>query len=244
MVPALFFIIMVVYRPFGNPIALDFGRSLFYFNITMMMCIILVYLALTRTLLYALRKHLCTNWWFYVGWMILECVGLTFFFGLYLRLISGQAPYFLHVANSLQYTFLILCVPYGGVTAICTIVEYSSPNIREHDSIRFTDKNGQAKIVLIKDAILYIRANENYVTIYYKDGENVKSYTLRTSMASIAPLVERFGLYRCQRSYFVNTQHIVALRRDANDIYSAELCVPGIIIPVSRQKYSKLSSIL
>ena len=40
--PAMFFVIMGVYRPFGNPEALDMGRSLFVFNVTIMMCIMMV----------------------------------------------------------------------------------------------------------------------------------------------------------------------------------------------------------
>lgn len=242
--PLLFFIIMGVYRPFENPAALDMGRSLFVFNVTIMMCIILVYLLISRTLYYFLRKFLCTNWWQFCGWIVIELVAMTFFIALYLTLMSGAGSYFLHLAYSLQYTFLILIVPYFGITAVCTIVSLNTVNIRERDSIRFTDRNGQVKIVLLKDAILYIKAEENYITIYYLDGETIKNYTIRSSMTAIAPLVEGFGLFRCQRSYFVNPTHIVALRRDPNDMYSAELTVSGLTIPVSRNKYSEISKLL
>lgn len=240
--PLLFFVIMVVYRPFDSPQTLDFERSGFYFNVVILMCITLVYLALTRTVLFFLRKYICSHWLFYLGWMILEFIGLTFFFALYLRLISKELTYFMHVAISLQYTFLILLFPYAIITAVCTIIEFNSPKIRERDTIRFTDKNGQVKIVLLKDAILYIKANENYITIFYMEGDKVKDYSLRASMTSISPLVNQFGLYRCHRSFFINVQHLVALRRDPNDFYTAELSVPGVKIPVSRQKYADLST--
>ena len=134
--------------------------------------------------------------------------------------------------------------PYAAITSICTIVSLKSSRIREVDSVKFTDKNGQVRIVLLKDAILYIKADENYIIIYYKDGEVVKDYTLRSSMSAITPLATRFGLFRCQRSYFVNPTHIIALRKDANDMYSAELDVPGHVIPVSRNRYSELSRLL
>ena len=54
--------------------------------------------------------------------------------------------------------------------------------------------------------------------------------------------MEQFGLFRCQRSYYVNLSHIVALRKDPNDIISAELDVPNITIPVSRKVYHALSA--
>lgn len=242
--PVLFFIIMGVYRPFENPAALDMGRSLFVFNVTMMMCIILVFLLISRTVYFLLRKYICNNWWQFIGWIVLELVAMTFFIALYLTLMSDDGSYFWHLALSCQYTFLILCVPYAGITAVITIVSLSNPVLRARDSIKFTDKSGQVKIVILKDAILYVKADENYVVINYVDGDKVKSYTLRTTMASLAPLAESFSLYRCQRSYYVNPSRIVALRKDPSDMYSAELDIPGIVIPVSRNRYSQLSRML
>ena len=63
-------------------------------------------------------------------------------------------------------------------------------------------------------------------------------------MTAITPLADRFGIFRCQRSYFVNPTHIVALRKDVNDMYTVELDVPGLIVPVSRNKYPELSRLL
>jgi len=97
------------------------------------------------------------------------------------------------------------------------------------------------KIVLLKDAILYVQADENYVKVHYLDNGRVKSYSLRSTMRAIAPLMEQFGLFRCQRSYYVNLSHIVALRKDPNDIILAELDVQNIAIPVSRKVYHALS---
>lgn len=244
LIPASFFVIMGVYRPFGNPEALDMDRSLFVFNVTIMMCIMMVFLLLTRTLFYFLRKILSNNMWQFIGWILFEMIGITFFIALYLDLMSKEGSYFLHLAYSMQYTFLILIFPYAAITAICTIVSLNSSRVREVESVKFTDKNGQVRIVLLKDAILYIKADENYIIIFYKDGDVVKDYTLRSSMSAISPLAARFGLFRCQRSYFVNPAHIIALRKDANDMYSAELDVPGHVISVSRNKYPELSRLL
>ena len=87
--PAMFFVIMGVYRPFGNPEALDMGRSLFVFNVTIMMCIMMVFLLITRSLFFALRKFLCHNLWQFIGWIVVEIAGMSFFIALYLTLMSG-----------------------------------------------------------------------------------------------------------------------------------------------------------
>lgn len=240
-VPAMFLLIMIVYRPFGNPHNLNMERNLFFFNATMMMCIILVFLSITRHIYYLLRKHLCKHWWQIIVWNCAEMAVVTFFIALYLTLMDGNVSYFLQLAISLQYTFLILIVPYFVITAVLTIISLKNPKFLEQDTIRFNDSNGQVKIVLLRNAILYIKADENYININYIDGDKVKSYSLRSSMTAISPIMERFGIVRCHRSYYINPQHIVALRRDSGELYQAELDVQSLTIPVTKKWYPDLS---
>ena len=237
-----FFFFVVVYQPFHMAEALDMGRGLFIANAALMMCIVLVTLMILRTIFYFLSTHLCRNWWQYIGWTALEMTVLTYFLALYVYLMGGRTiPYFSQLAICLQYTFLILVYPYFGITIVSVVIAGEQVPARERDTIRFTDANRQVKIVLLKDAILYISAEENYVKIHYLDSGKVKEYTLRSTMSAIAPLVEQFGIFRCHRSYYVNLKHIVALRKDASDMISAELDVPHLTIPVSRRVYHTLS---
>lgn len=242
-VPILFFIIMAVYRPFGNPQTLDMGRNLFFFNITIMMCIILVYVAITRHIFYFLRKYLCKQWWQIILWSATEILGTTFFIALYLTLMDqNEISYFIYLAISLQYTFLILIVPYFGISTILTIYSLKKMPLREQDTVRFSDSNGQTKIVLIKEAILYIKADENYIKIHYLDAEKkIKTYSMRSSMTAISPIMDKFNMFRCHRSYYINPSHIVALRKESSDIYSALMDVPDTVIPVSKKQYPALS---
>lgn len=239
-----FFVFMVAYQPFGTKEAFDMGRNLQIVNVAILTSIVLVALFILRSLFYFLNKYLCKNWWQYIGWILLEFTILTYFFALYLYLMGGrEIPYFERVAVCLQYTFLILMYPYFGITIVCVVVsQQREPVTRERETVRFLDANRQVKIVLLKDAILYVQADENYVKVHYLDNGKVKTYSLRSTMRAIAPLMEQFGLFRCQRSYYVNLSHIVALRKDPNDIISAELDVPNITIPVSRKVYHALSA--
>lgn len=239
--PAFFFFFVVVYRPFEMPQSLDMGRGMFIPNAALMMCVVLVTLMITRLVFYLLGRHLCRNWWNFVGWATVEMVILTYFMALYVYLMGGRViPYFTELAICLQYTFLILWVPYFCITMVCVVVAFLREPTRERDVIRFMDANRQVKIVLQKDAILYIRADENFVHIHYLDSGKVKDYALRSTMQAIAPVVEQFGIFRCHRSYYVNLLHIVAVRKDAGDMISAELNVPNQTIPVSRRVYHTL----
>ena len=240
-VPFFFFVFMVVWMPFRSETDLDMGRSLFVFNVTMMMCVILVTLLLTRTLRYLLGRHLNSSWWQLLAWCALELTVITYFLALYLYLMDPSIPYFRWLARSLQYSFLVLVFPYLAVTGVCALVAAHQSPARERDLVRFTDASRQVRLVLLKDVILYVKAQENYVRIYYLDSGNIKDYTIRSTMRAITPLMEHFGFFRCHRSYFVNPDHIVALRRDRDDAFSAELDVSGAVLPISRRVYQELT---
>ena len=247
LLPAYFFFFMVtVYRPFGMEEALNMGRGLFYFNTTMLMCIILVCLLIMRLIFWGIFKYIQRNWLGYFFWCFGELTVVTYFMALYLCLMGGAVtPYFTEVAICLQYSFLILFYPYFGITVIGVIFADRIPERDEEvakDHIRFTDSNNQVRIVLAAKSILFIRAEDNYVKIHYLDNGKVKDYLLRATMNSIAPLVEPHNLFRCQRSWFVNLSHIVALRKDPDDLITVELDTEGITIPVSRAIYRDLSA--
>ena len=248
LLPAYFFFFMTaVYQPFGMATALDMGRGLFYFNTTMLMCIILVTLLLTRLLFWGIFRKGQPNWLGYCFWCFGELSLVAYFMALYLCLMGGAVtPYFTEVATCLQYSFLILFYPYFGITVVCAIIGYRigqpDEEVIAKDHIRFTDSNNQVRIVLAAKSILFIRTEDNYVKIHYLDNGKVKDYLLRATMNSIAPLVEPHNLFRCQRSWFVNLSHIVALRKDPEDLITVELDAAGIKIPVSRAVYRDLSA--
>lgn len=243
--PALFFFtFIVVYRPFGSEEMLGMGRSLFFFNTAIMMCIVLVTTILTRLVYFLLYRFVNHTWWEFAGFCMLEMVIITYFLALYLFLMRHDGRiYFEYVGLCTQYSFLVLLFPYFGITIVCALVGKRESNIAEQKGlIRFSDTSRQVKAVLDNKSILYIEAKDNYVIIYYLDNGKVKNYQLRNTMNAIAPLVEPYNIFRCQRSYYVNLSHINALRKDPNEMISAELDADNIVVPVSRKLYRELSA--
>lgn len=243
----LFFYFMVlIYRPFNMEQTLDMGRGLFFYNATICMCIVGGSLLLTRLVFVAICKFRPFIWLNYIFWCLLEMLAVAFFLALFLYLKSGYSEYyFFHVGICLKYSFLILLYPYFSVTSMLCIVDFleQQRNIGQRgDLIRFTDSAGQVRIVLSASVILYIKAEVNYVRIYYLDGTTVKEYQLHNTMNAIRESVEKYGLFRCQRSYYVNISHISSLRKDPNDVISVELDCGGVYVPVSRNVYKELAS--
>lgn len=239
-----FFTFIVVYRPFGSAELLDMGRSLFFFNTAIMMCIVLVTNIVTRLIYYLLYNYVKHTWWEYVGFCFIEMVVMTYFLALYLYLMRHDGRnYFEYVGICTQYSFLVMLFPYFCITIVCALVARREEGFSGQSRlIRFSDTSRQVKAVVDSSSILYIEAKDNYVVIHYLDNDKVKDYQLRNTMNAIAPLVEPHNLFRCQRSYYVNLAHITALRKDPNDLISAELDAGDIVIPVSRKVYRDLSA--
>ena len=164
---AFFFVFMVVYQPFGTKEAFDMGRNLQIVNVAILTSIVVVTLLILRTVFYLLSNALFKNWWQYIAWIMFELTALSYFFALYIYLVGGRAiPYFEQLAYCLQYSFLTLLYPYFGITIVCVVISLvRQPSTRERETVRFVDSNRQVKIVLLKDAILYVQADENYVKV-------------------------------------------------------------------------------
>ena len=93
------------------------------------------------------------------------------------------------------------------------------------------------------DAILYIQSEENYVRIIHLDNGRVREFTLRSSMRALEELLQRHGLVRCHRSYFINPDRVEMLRKDANGYFQARLDREGIEpIPVSKRYYEAVTA--
>ena len=75
-----------------------------------------------------------------------------------------------------------------------------------------------------------------------EDGTSASAILMAGGYQSIRESVEKYGLFRCQRSYYVNVAHVSALRKDPNDVINAELDCGGIRVPVSRNQYMELAS--
>ena len=247
-IPIFFLVFAALYRPVGLDALLGMDRGLYSFNVTILSAIILGCLAITRFIHYFLRNVLYKNWWTYILWCLMELLVMSLFCALYITLmLNDGSSFFEQVRNSLMWLAVILIFPYTVLTLVFINISLleRSPGTPDDDSlVRFYDHNHQLKFVVAESALLYVAAEENYVRIYYLDNAQVKDYQLRSSMTAIEPVMTKAGLFRCQRSYYINPSHIKALRKDQGSSVSAELDTSGISIPVSRKFYDALSELI
>ena len=102
--------------------------------------------------------------------------------------------------------------------------------------IRFYDEYKKLRLVIARDALLFIKSEENYVHIFYLDQGKNKKFTLRSSMRALEETLNKHGLARCHRSYFINPAYIKIVHRNSSGIIVAELNQPNCdSIPISRK---------
>lgn len=244
LVPIFFVTFVLIYRPFDIDEYLNMGRSLFAFNITMISCIILVTLMITRIILYLCRLELSSGWYlFWCGCEILIC---AHFVTLYMWLMSDMA-YLPILGHACGYLTSVMIYPYIiiGLSLRLNFAKKYKDEPAENTRIRFYDDRHNLKLIVHARNVLYIEAEENYVRIFYLENDRQKNFQLRSTMKSIEELCQMNGLIRCHRSYYINKALVKMLRKDKDGIILVELDAPDTkLIPVSKRYYDELANLL
>ena len=244
--PIFFFAFILIYRP--NGVYEFLGHEWFAVHLTILSCIIFLAEVLARLAYYFLSLKI--NYTLYSFWCLAEILFMAFFVALYLWLaLHREMHYFEVVSTSFKYLFLVLIIPYTILALSLRVNEYHyaahNPEDASVQRIRFYDVKHNLKIVLTPDSILYISAEQNYVTIVYNDNGTEREYTLRNSMKAIDEICQENGLVRCHRSYYINPSFVKVLRKDKEGVIFAEMDSKGMIrIPVSKKFYDHLAELL
>lgn len=248
-VPLFVLVFTIYYRPYGVYEILQMENASFTFNATILFCIILLSVSITRGWLYLLGKYRTVSRFQYMLWCVLETVVAALFASLYLVLMSGRELAFFDVAGSavvmLLATFLY---PYGFLWLGLELYsgnDEAGLTVDENSLIRFHDEYQKLRLVIAPEAVMYIKSEDNYVQIHYLEQGKPKKFILRSSMRALEDTLEKHGLVRCHRSYFINPQYISIVHRDSSGVIVAELRQEGHeSIPISRRYHDKITRLL
>ena len=249
-VPIFVFGMLLLFSPTSfDRFSISFPR--YSFHVTMVFCIVLVVVLLSRIVLLLLNRGDKEIPW--ATCLMLSAGEILFssgFAALYLWLMSDKAEaYFWFFGMMLVYLFVLMLVPYLVINLYFMLLAKDKLLLsRQHEAakgkIRFMDERDNLKLVVAKDAVLYIQSDENYLKICYLELNELKICTIRSSMKRIEELCGRNGLVRCHRSYYVNKTHVQALQKDKEFTY-AVLDVPSASrVPVSKNYYEQISNLL
>lgn len=239
-VPVFALSFLVLYRPHGLQEALTTHDYSFTFNLTILFCIVLLSLCITRVWLYIIGRYKHISRSVYAVWCFGEILVASLFASLYMSLMTkGIVPYFDMVGTSYAVIFSATVYPYAflwlGIELYYSRKE-DVPAADDASLLRFYDEYHKLRLVIAPEAVMFLKSEDNYVQIHYMDQGRPKKFILRSSMRSLEEHLAKRGLVRCHRSYFLNPSYVSVVRKDSAGLIVAHLKVDGFEnIPISRK---------
>lgn len=247
--PIFFLLFVVFYEPFEIDTLLTMENSSFTFNVTMLFCILLASMSITRSWLYFIGKVRTLSRIEYALWCIAEVLVASLFMALYLSLMMDIAPpYYELVGKALKITGSICIYPYLFIWVVLeakTRIDSLSQRSDDSSLIRFYDEYKKLRFVIAPEAVMFIKSEDNYAQIHYLDKGKSQKFILRSSMKALEETLKQHGLVRCHRSYFVNPSFIKIVHRNNAGLIVAELNQEGYeSIPISQKYQDQIAQIV
>ncbi|MBQ3709392.1 MAG: LytTR family transcriptional regulator [Bacteroidales bacterium] len=196
-----------------------------------------IFLAFSRILMnWVLRKSRHFPFWLYILWLFLEIMIIAICHTLisYFQIPGKSTEYsFAYLyAKSVLISFIAIAVPYTVTTLAIMLkdtqqrlmltksdmVESDDEVMPEHtEIINLMDNNGNLKLSVKLDNLYYIKAEDNYINVFFQRGGAIASYMLRCKMKTIEDnCVDSSSLMRCHRSYIVNIKKVSVLHNESD----------------------------
>jgi hypothetical protein len=232
-----------IYRPFNSENWYHVSPiKYFLFSFLLVLTGILV-IAFSRFLMYRFVHRYSLYYIEYALWIIAEIVVLSGFYTLYTIAVNDHLSWWswedvLEVfKNANINTVLVIVLPYAvswlyfsyddKKTRLRMMEQGLLPLPKGPTVAQFKDEKGELRFSVAFEHIIFLEAADNYVVIKYVNQGKLSEFLLRNTLKRMAEEFQNTSLRRCHRSYMVNFEHVVALRRH-NDEINLELDVPGL----------------
>jgi hypothetical protein len=231
-------VFLTAYVPFSGTAWFQVGKGSYFFTTSAFVGTGTLFLALSRTFMtWLVRKMRHFPFWLYIFWLFLEIVLIAVYYTLlsYFQIQTTEAmghSFAFILAKSFLVSMVALGVPYTVTDLVILLkdtqqrlmltksdtVESDDEVMPEHtEIINLMDNNGNLKLSVKLDNLYYIKAEDNYINVFYQRSGAIASYLLRCKMQTIADnCVDSSSLMRCHRSYIVNIKKVSVLHNEAD----------------------------
>ncbi len=253
---ALFSLIFInIYQPYNSTGWIKNMTNVKYFILSSVLVLLgMAVVAISRTILYRNygSKKGRLKMWQYLLWIATEIATISLVFTLFETFIMNDKRNFVSMARiSLWNTSLILLLPYSvlwlyfswddknkRLLKMSSSIVYNNDDEPTHEKLlvmtNFFDNKGEIKFSLKLSDLMYIKGADNYIVVYYRDGEKLSSVMIRNTMKQTEKDLRPQGIIRCHKSYMVNTRHIKMLEKKSEGvIVKLDSPIP-LNIPVTR----------
>ena len=228
-------VFLTAYVPFSSTAWFQVGRSNYFLITVAFVGSGTIFLGLSRVFMNWLIKQIRHfAFWGYLLWLFLEIMIIAVCHTLisYFEIRATDHSFGYLYGKSVLITFIALGVPYiitilgillkdaqRRMTLTRTDLVASDDEVMpEHtEIINLMDNNGTLKLSVKLDNLYYIKAEDNYINVFYQRSGTIASYLLRCKMKTIEDnCAESSSLMRCHRSYIVNIKKVSVLHNEAD----------------------------
>lgn len=243
-----------IYKPFGSKSWYDVSDFKFFlFSAPIILTGVLV-VVISRIIMYYHSRKNEVSYVKYFLWVFFEILFMSLFYTIFTLSIDANLgrDIIATFKSAMVNTALVLLLPYitlwfyfGWEESKKKLETIEKESEEELDSIPenilFTDDKGTLRLSVRYQDLLYIESDDNYVTIHYVTGNQVKKFLLRNTLKKIEEELSDTPVTRCHRSYLVNFSRVKVMRRERDNIF-LELDATGVDdLPVSKSYREKVA---
>lgn len=111
------------------------------------------------------------------------------------------------------------------------------------DRINIKDGNGQLRLSLRPEDLIYFESADNYVIVFFRKNQRISREVVRNSLKNIETDLSAYNCVRCHRSFIVNITNVTAIKKKGRS-YIIELEGIDAPIPISRGYVKIISDLL
>ena len=123
-------------------------------------------------------------------------------------------------------------------------IKLKENKLKQEKIIHFVSDYQKDSLSIKASLILFIRSANNYIEVFWKENETVKSQLVRCSMTKAEEILkEEKYIFKCHRSYMVNTNYIEKVEGNSQG-YHLFFEKNNFSIPVSKNFSNKLTELI
>jgi hypothetical protein len=245
-----------IFEPFGIYNSADKTDFEIFLEINIAIIGVVTSLAFSQFFIRKVWRIQGLNYLNILGWFFIESIIIGFVWTLLTIIIDGSSVLFfdLWFSNILECIFLI-GLPYFASIMYLSFNEKNNivTNLQDQLNkgkidpdtlISFKENSDKTKLSLRLGDLLYVESNDNYVIIFYSNGNKVEKRILRNTIKQLEQELIPYEIIRCHRSYLVNPININRKEKTSKGLNLFFREFEELVVPVSKSYTSELEKIL
>jgi hypothetical protein len=110
--------------------------------------------------------------------------------------------------------------------------------------ISFKENSHKTKLSLRLGDLFYVESSDNYVLIFYSNGDKLEKRVLRNSIKQLEQELIPYEIIRCHRSYMINPINVSRKEKTTKGLNLFFRKFEEVVVPVSKSYASELENIL